>query len=261
MQLFRPREDKEDSTKKNTEAPPQLVLACQQIVDCLVESVLREEEKSAVDAAKCQDPEQRQQQQQRSSRRVVACLTTLYLFTRIRPQLLVEHAQTLQPYLQVQCKTQADYSIISAVALTLELSVPLIKHPSEIFLSQLEEDAVKLILQHDKKVVAACLSLLGSVVNNVTKNFGLVRDCFVRYYGQMSRYREVHEEYALDPRLIKPATITAFRRAMFTVSLLLRHFDFSKEELYLGLQVRQAALIFEHAVTLTHFVYFYSGRA
>ena len=55
------------------------------------------------------------------------------------------------------------------MALTLELAVPLIRHPSEVFLSQLEEDAVKLIMQHDKKVVSACLSLLGSVVNNVTK--------------------------------------------------------------------------------------------
>ena len=46
LQLFRPREDKEDATKKNTEAPPQLVLACQQVVDTLVESVLRIEQVS-----------------------------------------------------------------------------------------------------------------------------------------------------------------------------------------------------------------------
>ena len=44
--MFRPREDKEDATKKNTEAPPQLVLACQQVVDTLVESVLRIEQVS-----------------------------------------------------------------------------------------------------------------------------------------------------------------------------------------------------------------------
>ena len=48
LQLFRPREDKEDATKKNTEASPQLVLACQQVVDTLVESVLRIEQVSVV---------------------------------------------------------------------------------------------------------------------------------------------------------------------------------------------------------------------
>lgn len=57
------------------------------------------------------------------------------------------------------------------------------EHPSETFLAQLEEDSVKLILQHDRSVVASCLSCLGSVVNNVTRNFKLIRDCFNKYYG------------------------------------------------------------------------------
>jgi cohesin loading factor subunit SCC2 len=82
-----------------------------------------------------------------SNPRIVACLTTLFLFAKSRPQLLVEHVQTLQPYLSVACRTQGDYQIIYDVARTLELVVPLIKHPSEIFLAQLEEDSIKLILQ------------------------------------------------------------------------------------------------------------------
>ena len=39
--MFRPKEDKEDATEKAVDASPALVLACQQIVDCLVESVSR----------------------------------------------------------------------------------------------------------------------------------------------------------------------------------------------------------------------------
>lgn len=92
FQLFRPREDKDDSTKKNTEPPKHLVLASQQIVDCLVEDVLRSEEQ--INEAGGQ------------SSRTVAGVTTLYLFAKIRPQLLVEHVQTLQPYLSITCKTQ-----------------------------------------------------------------------------------------------------------------------------------------------------------
>ncbi len=110
FQLFRPRENKDDATKKNTDAPPQLVLACQQIVDCLVETVLRFEENSIREKA-AEAAQQQQQQSLGSSKRIVACLTTLYLFAKIRPQLLVEHAQTLQPYLQVQCKCQGDYQV------------------------------------------------------------------------------------------------------------------------------------------------------
>ena len=46
QQMFRPKEDKEDSTKVNVEPPKVLLTACQQIVDCLVENILRLEEAS-----------------------------------------------------------------------------------------------------------------------------------------------------------------------------------------------------------------------
>lgn len=171
--MFKPKEDKDDSTKVIIEPPKALITACTQIVDCLIENVLKLEEQG-----------NQGKEFQGSSQRLVACLTTLYLFAKIRPQLLVNHAITLQPYLSLKCQTQGDYQIVSNVARTLELIVPLMEHPSETFLAQLEEDSVKLILQHDRIVVASCLSCLGSIVNNVTKNFKLIRDCFQKYYGK-----------------------------------------------------------------------------
>ena len=269
--IFRPKEDKDDSTKKNTEASPHLVLACQQIgkfflfffekrftynkteiyhiinscfsltVDCLIESVLRMEESSVEmmdPASNSTDPQNQNNNSAKAkgaSNRLVACLTTLYLFAKSRPNLLVEHVQTLAPYLSVTVRTKSDQAIISYVARTLELTVPLIKHPSEIFLSQLEESSVKLILLYDKKVMEACLSCLGSVVNDVTKNFKLIRDCFNQYFGWMSKFKEAHEKDPEDSRL--PSSLPRFRRAMFTVGLLLRHFDFKTAEVYEGLEV------------------------
>jgi len=94
FQLFKPKEDKDDSTKTNVEPPKALLTACKQIVDCLIENVLRLEETSLVQEA----------QSHGSSQRLVACLTTLYLFAKIRPQLLVDHAITLQPYLSLKCQ-------------------------------------------------------------------------------------------------------------------------------------------------------------
>ena len=44
QQMFRPKEDKEDSTRVNVEPPKVLLTVCQQIVDCLVENILRLEE-------------------------------------------------------------------------------------------------------------------------------------------------------------------------------------------------------------------------
>merc|ERR1712142_630070 len=44
--LFRPKEDKDDATKVVKEPPKVLILSCQQIVDCLMESVLKSEEQN-----------------------------------------------------------------------------------------------------------------------------------------------------------------------------------------------------------------------
>ncbi|XP_078036423.1 nipped-B cohesin loading factor isoform X2 [Augochlora pura] len=241
VSLFKPKEDKDDSTKMQTEPPKALLTACKQIVDCLIENVLRLEETNLEEAEKVE--------KKGSSQRLVACLTTLYLFAKIRPQLLVNHAITLQPYLSLKCQTQGDYQIISSVAHTLELVVPLMEHPSETFLAQLEEDSVKLILQHDPSVVASCLSCLGSIVNNVTRNFKLIRDCFKKYYGHLTEYKSFYEKNPTNPMLLKYRPFV--RRALFTVGLLLRHFNFTDPEVIEGLAENIKDQVFE---TLNYFV-------
>lgn len=242
VSLFKPKEDKDDSTKMQTEPPKALLTACKQIVDCLIENVLRLEETNLEESEKSE--------KKGSSQRLVACLTTLYLFAKIRPQLLVNHAITLQPYLSLKCQTQGDYQIISSVAHTLELVVPLMEHPSETFLAQLEEDSVKLILQHDRSVVASCLSCLGSIVNNVTRNFKLIRDCFKKYYGHLTEYKSFYEKNPTNPMLLKCRPFV--RRALFTVGLLLRHFNFTDAEVIEGLAENIKDQVFE---TLNYFVH------
>ncbi|XP_072750349.1 nipped-B protein [Anoplolepis gracilipes] len=242
VSLFKPKEDKEDSTKMQADPPRTLLTACKQIVDCLIENVLRLEETNLGDSEKLG--------KKGSSQRLVACLTTLYLFAKIRPRLLVNHAITLQPYLSLKCQTQGDYQIISSVAHTLELVVPLMEHPSETFLAQLEEDSVKLILQHDRSVVASCLSCLGSIVNNVTRNFKLIRDCFKKYYGHLTEYKSFYEKDPTNPMLLKCRPF--FRRALFTVGLLLRHFNFTDPEVIEGLADNIKDQVFE---TLNYFVH------
>ena len=97
----------------------------------------------------------------------------------------------------------------------------------------------RLILTHDKKVIKACLSCLGSIVNDVTKNFQLIRDCYKKYYYFMTMYKKAYSANPDDPRLEQPQTISKFRRGLYTVGLLLMYFDFGSPELYLGLEVRQ----------------------
>lgn len=54
------------------------------------------------------------------------------------------------------------------------------EHPSESFLADLEEHLMVLVVSLNQSVVLSCLSCLGAVINKITKNYKLIRDCFSR---------------------------------------------------------------------------------
>ncbi|XP_019645750.1 PREDICTED: nipped-B-like protein [Branchiostoma belcheri] len=190
--------------------------ACVQITNCLVQNVLSLEEKTAETV-----------ESRTSSHRLVSSLQTLYLFSKVRPELLVDHAMTLQPYLSTQCSTQGDYLVLHNVARILQLVVPLMEHPSEVFLASLEEDLMKLIIKHGMMILQACVSCLAAVVNSVTHNIKLVWDCFQKYFGVLGKLKQEHsadpESQALQQN--RPTLL----RSLFTVGLLCKHFDFDRK--------------------------------
>ncbi|XP_073537817.1 nipped-B-like protein isoform X2 [Phyllobates terribilis] len=191
--------------------------ACTQLVDNLVEHILKYEESMADSDNKGVN-----------SGRLVACITTLFLFSKIRPQLMVKHAMTMQPYLTTKCSTQNDFMVICNVAKILELVVPLMEHPSETFLATIEEDLMKLIIKYGMTVVQHCVSCLGSVVNRVTQNYKFVWACFNRYYGALIKLKTEHQE---DPNsTVLTTNKPALLRSLFTVGALCRHFDFDQED-------------------------------
>ncbi|XP_029434550.1 nipped-B-like protein isoform X2 [Rhinatrema bivittatum] len=191
--------------------------ACTQLVDNLVEHILKYEESLADSDNKGMN-----------SNCLVACITTLFLFSKIRPQLMVKHAMTMQPYLTTKCSTQNDFMVICNVAKILELVVPLMEHPSETFLATIEEDLMKLIIKHGMTVVQHCVSCLGAVVNKVTQNYKFVWACFNRYYGALTKLKSQHQE---DPNsTVLTANKPALLRSLFTVGALCRHFDFDQED-------------------------------
>uniref|UniRef100_A0A3Q2QX81 Nipped-B protein n=1 Tax=Fundulus heteroclitus TaxID=8078 RepID=A0A3Q2QX81_FUNHE len=188
--------------------------ACVQLVDNLVEHILKYEESIADKGI--------------NSSRVVACITTLYLVTKIRPNLMVKHAMAMQPYLNTKCSTQNDFMVICNVAKILELVVPLMETPSESFLNTIEGDLMKLIIKHGMTVVQHCVSCLGAIVNKVTHNYKFVWACFNRFYGALAKLKTQHQEDPSSSTLAanKPTLL----RSLFTVGALCRHFDFDQEE-------------------------------
>ena len=126
-----------------------------QIVDCLIENVLNTEANTGSPQA---------------YKRLVACFTTLYILSKIKPENFLTHAETILPYLNIKSTVGKFYSkfffqfskkllllimfknandnlIIHNAARILECVVPLLQSPSNSFLISLEESLVKLILQ------------------------------------------------------------------------------------------------------------------
>lgn len=52
--------------------------------------------------------------------RLVGCVTALHSFAQIRPQLLVEHAISLEPYLNIKCSSNEQIKFMSLLAEILE---------------------------------------------------------------------------------------------------------------------------------------------
>lgn len=51
-------------------------------------------------------------------------------------------------------------------------------HPGDAFLKELEAHLMMLIVTSRQSVIVSCVACLGSVINRLTKNYGLVRECF-----------------------------------------------------------------------------------
>ncbi|XP_063699884.1 nipped-B protein [Culicoides brevitarsis] len=209
--IFEPKENKED-TKAKKEIPASILKACQQIVNGLVNATMTLEGSD-------------------NSAKLVGCITALHLFAKVRPQLLVNHAETLAPYLNVKANTNSMVQFISSIAEILEQVVPLMDHPSETFLNELETNLMMQVFSNTQIIISSCISALASVVNKITKNYKLIRDCFKKFY--YTTLVPSRKKLETDPNFpLAKIFSPMFRRSIYTIGLLLRHFDFKNVEVY-----------------------------
>lgn len=92
-----------EPVRKNTEAPPETVLACQQLADGLVDELIILSKTKDIDNVK-----------------MYGCITTLHLFAKARPELLIRHASIIEPYLINQKQTATAQKFLCCVADILE---------------------------------------------------------------------------------------------------------------------------------------------
>uniref|UniRef100_A0A7I4Y7D1 Nipped-B protein n=1 Tax=Haemonchus contortus TaxID=6289 RepID=A0A7I4Y7D1_HAECO len=112
--------------------------ASRQIVDMFMDNVLALENKMAtengVTTNSSTDDLKSAELHKANQERLLACLNTLTLFSKVRPELLVKHAETLQPYLSMNATQKSEVTVLNEVIGMLERVVPLMSHPSDTFL-------------------------------------------------------------------------------------------------------------------------------
>lgn len=205
----------DDSVKhQSAEKIAQVTQASTQIVDTLIRDVL------------CSNDLDQQRNNDKSI--MLSAFTTIWLFGKVCPKLLIDHISTIQSYLTMRCNSPLDIMIMVKVVQIIENVLPKLSNPSEQLLSSIEEELTKNILQSSPQVLLACVSCLSSLIHTHTKNRRLVQDLFKKFFGLLS-YLSEHSELA-SQQTHRPKLL----RALFTCGLFAKHFEFidNKKELF-----------------------------
>ncbi|KAK4337295.1 hypothetical protein RND71_044120 [Anisodus tanguticus] len=159
---------------------------------------------------------------------MLSAMTTIWLFGKVCPKLLVDHISTIQSYLTMRCNTSLDIMIMVKVVQIIENVLPKLINPSEYLLTGIEEELTKNILQSSPQVLLACVSCLSSLIHTHTKNKQLAQDLFKKFFNllsYLSDHPEIAQQKAQRPKLL---------RSLFTCGLFAKYFEFieNKEELF-----------------------------
>ncbi|KRZ72053.1 Nipped-B-like protein, partial [Trichinella papuae] len=210
---FQPIETLLKALLKDVQEESSASLAARQIMRCLVEHVLVIEEKLV------------ESSNSNSYQRFLWCLSTICVFSKVEPRLMIPYIETMQPYLSMSCSNSGEQSVMTQVIKIIELVVPLIEHPSPKFLKQLEDGLCKLMSKAQQNIVQASISCL-SVILGITKHTEVLHDVFFKCLKILATGKD---EMSLTPNKTAASVTTRkplLTRSLFTCGALFRYFDF-----------------------------------
>uniref|UniRef100_A0A158Q833 Nipped-B protein n=1 Tax=Elaeophora elaphi TaxID=1147741 RepID=A0A158Q833_9BILA len=206
-----------------------LLFASRQIVDTLVDNVLTLDSKmasgggdvinSAEESTSMNAAAARKEQQER----MLACLSTLSLFSKAKPDLMVKHAETLQPYLSMNMNGPAEQQVMNQVVNMLERVVPLMDHPSESFLKTLDESLYQLVKDGGMRIIASSLACNAAIYNKWKKRTPAVIETFFKYLKYLHQIKE--DVLRKQSPGILPVKKPMVLRSLFSIGLMSRYFN------------------------------------
>lgn len=205
-----------------------VVSSCTQIVNTLVDNILRLDTKMAQENTFNNENNLHAAEVQKANQdRLLACLTTLAIFSKVRPQLLVNHAETLQPYLMMSSvKTSTENSVMNEVIGMLGRVVPLMSHPSDEFLYGLDEQLANMALTSGMQLVVSAVSCAAAIWNRFKKGRPHITDKFLHFLNVLNNVKKKHDmspDFKIDPKMYP-----SLQRFVFTVGVMARYFNFDE---------------------------------
>lgn len=191
-------EEEEDRPGRSQEQLQQVTNASVQIIDVIVSDIL------------CGESNEKETERKYT---ILSAVTTLWLFAKVSPQLLLKHVSIMQPFISTKCVTYLDAMIISKVAEIMEFVLPKAADLSDTQLSRIEEDLAKHILLSNSSVLPYCVSCLATVINKHSNNRVFAQDLFDRLFTSV--------------RLLNRGNPI---RGLFTCGLFAKHFSFLKQK-------------------------------
>ncbi|CAD5216331.1 unnamed protein product [Bursaphelenchus xylophilus] len=200
----------------------QLHTSCVQIIDGLVESILSlDAQMASIDLEGADGRNEEKLEQKRiGQRRLVACLTALSVFSNVKPEYLIRHAEVFGPYLNIKPNNATEYQVIVSILQMLERIIPLMEHPGDTFLKTLDQKLDELLhSQNNLAVLNAIVACCGAVYKAFPKFCPAMISKFEKYfeYLQMKPIK--------DSKEIPRETLGMIKKVMYSVGVITRFFD------------------------------------
>ncbi|PIC49770.1 hypothetical protein B9Z55_008270 [Caenorhabditis nigoni] len=207
---------------KNGSEASGISVAVKQIIDSLVDHILNLEMNKSKDSSTAELAHLKHQED-----KYMAYLSTLTVFSKIRPNLLAGHVEVLLPYLTFTgAKTNTENQVTKEMIGMLERVIPLISYPSAEILNSIDENLSKVILYNGMAMVVSAVSCVASIYQKfrqgATQTIGIF-GTYLKTVELTKRNLEINRSYNLDPKMFP-----ILSRTIFTIGVLSRYLPFEK---------------------------------
>ncbi|EGT52745.1 CBN-PQN-85 protein [Caenorhabditis brenneri] len=208
---------------KNASDTSGIPVAVKQIVDSLVDHILLLEARKPHENPSEHELIRLKQQEEK----YMAYLSTLAVFSKIRPNLLTIHVEVLLPYLTfTTSKTNAELHVTKEMIGMLERVIPLVPFPNNKMLDLIDDNLSKVIKYNGMNLVVSAVSCVAAIYCKFHRGATQTMEMFDRFLLFMENNQKF---YKTNPNFFKQQRSNAMLfRAIFSVGVLCRYFPVEK---------------------------------